>query len=85
MYVNMDIKLYDFLCSNSPFYISLMKAIEELNIYPSFEKIKDIDTIFSLSTKPPLLYVNGELRSEGKYLSVEECKELLSKIIQEQK
>ena len=52
---------------------------------PSFEKIKDIDTIFSLSTKPPLLYVNGELRSEGKYLSVEECKELLSKIIQEQK
>mgnify|MGYP000370177110 CR=1 FL=1 len=31
MYVNMDLKLYDFLCSNSPFYISLMKAIEELN------------------------------------------------------
>ena len=49
MYVNMDLKLYDFLCSNSPFYISLMKAIEELNIYPSFEKISNVETVFSLT------------------------------------
>jgi len=81
MFVNMDIKLYDFLCSNSPFYISLMKAIEELNIYPSFEKVSDVDTIFSISNHPPLLYINGQLESQGKYLSVDECKELLLEII----
>jgi len=85
MFVNMDIKLYDFLCSNSPFYISLMKAIEELNIYPSFEKISDVDTIFSISNHPPLLYVNGQLASEGKYLSVDECKELLLETIKNTK
>lgn len=83
MFVNMDIKLYDFLCSNSPFYISLMKAIEELKIYPSFEKVSDVDTIFSISSHPPLLYVNGELKSEGKYLDVSQCKELLLEIINE--
>lgn len=83
MFVNMDIKLYDFLCSNSPFYISLMKAIEDLKIYPAFEKISDVNTIFAISNKPPLLYVNGQLESQGEYLNVEECKELLLKIIKE--
>ena len=77
MYVNMYLKLYDFLCSNSPFYISLMKAIEELNIYPSFEKISNVETVFSLTKNPPLLFINGQLKSEGKYLDVDECKELL--------
>lgn len=79
MYIDMDIKLYDFLCSNSPLYVALMKAIEELNIYPSFEKITDIDTIFSISKNPPLLYVNGQLKLEGEYPQVEDLKELLLK------
>lgn len=81
MFVNMDLKLYDFLSSNSPFYISLMKAIEELKIYPAFEKISDVETIFSITKHPPLLYIDGELKSQGKYLSVAECKELLLEVI----
>ncbi len=82
MFIDMDIKLYDFLCSNSPLYVSLMKAIEELNIYPSFEKITDVDTIFAISKKPPLLFVNGELKLEGQYPDVAELKELLKKEIE---
>ena len=50
---------------------------EELNIYPSFEKISNVETVFSLTKNPPLLFINGQLKSEGKYLDVDECKELL--------
>jgi hypothetical protein len=79
MHVGMDIVMYDFFCSNSPLYIDLMKVIEELEIYPNVTKIRDVDTIFSISDKPPILFINGKKVLEGEYPDKERLKEIIKK------
>lgn len=71
------VELYDFLCCHSPMYNDLVKAIEELGIYPDFDKITDVDEIFRITKNPPALFVDGVLRSEGNYLNKEEIKKIL--------
>lgn len=71
------IELYDFLCCHSPMYNDLVKAIEEMGIYPDFDKITDVDEIFGVTKNPPALFVDGVLRSEGDYLNKEEIKRIL--------
>ncbi len=70
------VELYDFLCCHSPMYSDLVMAIEELGIYPDFDKITDVDEVFKVTSKPPALYVDGMLKSEGSYLTKEEIKDI---------
>ena len=53
------------------------KAIEEMGIYPDFDKITDVDEIFKVTKNPPALFVEGILKSEGDYLNKEEIKKIL--------
>lgn len=70
------VELYDFLCCHSPMYNDLVMAIEELRIYPDFDKITDVEEIFKVTNKPPALFIDGVLRSEGSYLTKEEIKDI---------
>jgi len=58
-------------------YTDLVKAIEEMQIYPDFDKITDVDEIFKITKNPPALFVDGVLRSEGDYLNKEQIKKIL--------
>ncbi|TDT69878.1 thioredoxin-like protein [Hypnocyclicus thermotrophus] len=79
MHVGMNIVIYDFFCSNSPLYIDIMKVIEELDIYPNVEKIRDVDAIFNISDKPPVLFINGKKVIEGEYPDKEKLKDIIEK------
>ncbi len=73
------VELYDFLCCHSPMYNDLVMAIEELEIYPDFDKISDVDEVFKVTQNPPALYIDGVLQSEGSYLTKDEIKKIFIK------
>lgn len=74
---SMKIELYDFLCCHSPMYNDLISAIEDLKIYPDFHKITDVTEIFKITNKPPALFIDGTLVSEGDYLTKDKIIEIL--------
>jgi small redox-active disulfide protein 2 len=55
------------------------KAVDELDLECSVEKVTDIVTIMDYGVAmTPGLVVDGEVRSSGKVLTVEEIKQILS-------
>lgn len=54
-------------------------AAQALGLNYELEKVKDMNAIIDAGvTRTPALAVNGEIKSSGKVLSVEEIKTLLS-------
>ena len=54
------------------------KAVKDLHLSASIEKIEDINKIMSYGVMiTPALAIDGEIKSAGKVLTVEEIKELL--------
>ena len=54
------------------------KAVEELGIEAQIEKVEKLDDIMNYGVMvTPALVVDGEVKSAGKILTVEEIKELL--------
>ena len=60
-------------------YENAKKAVEELKIDYTIEKVTDIQKIMDYGVMmTPALVINGEVKSSGKVLSPEEIKKLLS-------
>ncbi len=62
---------------------NLKKALQQLELEIDFEPIDDpkIHQQHGVSAFPAIK-VNGEIKSEGPFLSVDDCKELLSEYIE---
>ncbi len=60
-------------------YDNVIKALEELNIEAQVEHVKDLKQIALHGVfKTPALWIDGNLVSQGKVLSVEEIKKVLA-------
>ncbi|QJA06519.1 thioredoxin family protein [Thermosulfurimonas marina] len=60
-------------------YDHVVLALEELGLEATVEKVKDLGQIAAHGVvKTPALVVDGKVVSQGKVLSVEEIKKLLS-------
>jgi len=60
-------------------YENVVKALEELKIEAQIEYIKDLKQMALYGVfKTPALWVDGSLLSQGKVLSVDEIKQILT-------
>ncbi|WP_419743507.1 thioredoxin family protein [Paraclostridium dentum] len=75
----MDIKILGSGCSSCNDLLKRTeKAVEELGLEASFEKVTDIVQIMSFGVmKTPALVVNGKVKTSGRVPSVEDIKDLL--------
>ena len=61
---------------------NVRKAVSELNIDCKVEKVTDMNVIVEYRIMvPPALVVDGEVKSKGKALSVDELKDLFGKLV----
>ncbi|MEX6587465.1 thioredoxin family protein [Paraclostridium bifermentans] len=75
----MEIKILGSGCSNCNDLLKRTeKAVEELGIEATFEKVTDMVQIMSFGVmKTPALVVNGKVKASGRVPSVEDIKDLL--------
>ncbi|GIM33506.1 thioredoxin family protein [Paraclostridium bifermentans] len=75
----MEIKILGSGCSSCNDLLKRTeKAVEELGLEASFEKVTDIVQIMSFGVmKTPALVVNGKVKTSGRVPSVEDIKDLL--------
>ncbi len=60
-------------------YNNTKRAVEELNLECSIEKVTDIEKIMNSGVMmTPALVVNGDVKSSGKVPTVEEIKKMLT-------
>lgn len=60
-------------------YSNVEKVLEDSNIQAELVKVEELDKIIRYGVMmPPILVINGEVKSTGKVLSPEEIKKLLS-------
>lgn len=61
---------------------NVKRAVNELGITCNVEKVTDMNVIVKHRVMvPPALVVDGEVKSKGKALSVDELKDLLSQLM----
>ncbi|WP_278683608.1 thioredoxin family protein [Paraclostridium bifermentans] len=75
----MEIKILGSGCSSCNDLLKRTeKAVEELGIEATFEKVTDMVQIMSFGVmKTPALVVNGKVKGSGRVPSVEDIKDLL--------
>lgn len=75
----MEIKILGSGCSNCNDLLKRTeKAVEELGIEATFEKVTDMVQIMSFGVmKTPALVVNGKVKASGRVPSIEDIKDLL--------
>lgn len=75
----MEIKILGSGCSNCNDLLKRTeKAVEELGIEATFEKVTDMVQIMSFGVmKTPALVVNGKVKASGRIPSIEDIKDLL--------
>lgn len=60
-------------------YENTQKALSDLNISAEITKVEDINKIMEAGVMiTPAIAINGEVKSAGKVLSVEEIKKIIS-------
>lgn len=75
----MKVQIYMTQCAECQIVeINLKEAINELGLDVEIEKIEDVDQMIKAGvTGTPSIAIEGEIKSSGKILSVEELKKLL--------